>query len=97
MSDKGAGFLNASPAGVAILTIPPLDHDDAYLVRAQNTTPTQAQVTANLQFPKVQLDEAYLGSVLGDRASAVDSTADNVTIAMGAYEIKTVIVRIKSK
>jgi alpha-mannosidase len=95
LSDKGAGFLNASPAGVTILTIRPLDHDDAYLVRVQNTTP--AQVSAKLQFPKVQLDQAYLGSVLGERVAATTSNADSVTIAMGAYEIKTLIVRIKSK
>jgi alpha-mannosidase len=95
LSDKGAGFLNTSPPGVTILTIRSLDHDDAYLVRVQNTTPNQ--VTANLQFPKLQLDEAYLGSVLGDRIAAVASTADSATIAMGAYEIKTVIVRIENK
>ncbi len=80
---------------MTILTIRALDQDDAYLVRVQNTTPNQ--VTANLQFPKIQLDEAYLGSVLGDRIAAVASTADSVTIAMGAHEIKTVIVRIKNK
>jgi hypothetical protein len=95
LSDKGAGFLNASPAGVTILTIRPLDHDDAYLIRVQNTTPDR--VTANLQFPTVQLEEAYLGSVLGGHIAAVSSTADSVTVAMGAYEIKTVIVRIKNK
>jgi alpha-mannosidase len=95
LSDKGTGFLNATPAGVTILTIRPLDHGDAYLVRVQNTT--SDRVTAHLQFPTIQLDEASLGSVLGDHIAAVDSTPHSVTLAMGSYEIKTVLVRIANR
>jgi len=95
LPDKGAGFLTASPAGVTILTIRPLNSSDAYLVRVQNTT--SEQVTANLQFPTIQLEEANLGSVLGDRIAAVDSTPRSVTLPLGRYEIKTVVVRINNK
>jgi hypothetical protein len=95
LPDKGAGFLSASPAGVTVLTIRPLDAGDAYLVRVQNTT--SEPVTADLQFPAVQLEDAYLGSVLGDRIAAVDSTQHGVTLAMGRYEIESVIVRLRKK
>ena len=65
LSDKGAGFLGVTPVGVAVLTIRPLESGDAYLVRVQNFTPSD--VSANLQFPAVQVEEAYLGSVMGER------------------------------
>ena len=63
LSDKGAGLLSAAPAGVTVLTIRPLEKGDAYLVRVQNST--SADVSANIQFPAVQVQEAYLGSVIG--------------------------------
>ena len=92
LSDKGAGFLGATPAGVAVLTIRPLEDDDAYLVRVQNSTPDD--VNANLQFPAVQFQEAYLGSVIGERTAAVNWTPHSVTLPMGKYEIKSLVVKI---
>ena len=91
LSDKGAGFLVA-PAGVAVLTIRPLEGSDAYLVRVHNSTPED--LSAILQFPAVQLQEAYLGSVMGERAAPVNWTPHSVTLAMGRYEIKSLVIRI---
>jgi alpha-mannosidase len=91
LSDKGAGFL-LTPAGVAVLTIRPLESDDAYLVRVQNSE--AEDVTAILRFPAVQVEEAYLGSSMGERSAAVSSTPHSVTLAMGRYEIKSLVIRI---
>ena len=92
LPDKGAGLLSATPAGVAVLTIRRLETGDAYLVRVQNST--SADVNANIQFPAVQLQDAYLGLVMGERSAAVNWTPHSVTMPMGKYEIKTVVVRV---
>ena len=55
---EGAGFLAASPAGVAVLTVRPGPAPGTYLVRVHNTT--DQDVTARLQFPHTQLADAYL-------------------------------------
>jgi hypothetical protein len=92
LSDKGAGFVATTPAGVAVLTIRPLEKSDAYLLRVQN--PTSNDVTANLQFPAVEVQEAYLGSVTGEHAAAVSWTPHSVTMPMGKNEIKSLVVTI---
>ncbi len=92
LSDKGAGFVATTPAGVAVLTIRPLENGDAYLLRVQN--PTSNDVIANLQFPAVEVQEAYLGSVTGERASSVSWTPHSVTMPMGKNEIKSLVVTI---
>ena len=92
LSDKGAELLSAAPAGVTVLTIRPLEKGDAYLVRVQNST--SADVSANIQFPAVQVQEAYLGSVMGDRTAAVNWTPHSITLRMGKYEIKNLVVRL---
>ena len=94
LSDKGAGFLSAMPAGVSVLTIRPLEGGDAYLVRVQNTTANDLR--ANLQFPAVELQDSYLGSVTGERVAAVDWTHHSVMLPMRRYEIKSLVVRIAS-
>jgi len=92
LSDKGAGLLSATPSGVTVLTIRPLEEGNAYLVRVHNST--SADVTANIQFPAVQIHEAYLGSVMGERTAGVNWTPHSVTMLMGKYEIKNLVVRV---
>ena len=92
LSDKGAGLLSATPSGVTVLTIRPLEEGNAYLVRVHNST--SADVTANIQFPAVQIQEAYLGSVMGERTAGVNWTPHSVTMLMGKYEIKNLVVRV---
>jgi hypothetical protein len=93
LSDKGTGFLKASPEGINILTIRPLE-DNRYLVRIQNTTTNP--VTATVKFPTIKLQEAYLGSVTGERKSAVEWTADTMTVPLGRYEIKSLVIAVKN-
>ncbi|MBS1852409.1 MAG: hypothetical protein JST79_16000 [Acidobacteria bacterium] len=92
LPESGAGFLEAAPQGVTVLTVRPLE-DQAYLVRVQNTTSNR--ITASLQFPITELQEAYLGSVMGERKATVDATAHSVTLPMEGYEIKSLVVRMK--
>jgi hypothetical protein len=95
LSDKGTGFLEASPAGVTVLTVRPLDKRDTYLVRVQNSTPND--VTATLQFPTIKLEGSYLASVMGDRISPVKSSVHTVTLAMQRYEIKSLVVKVSNQ
>jgi Glycosyl hydrolases family 38 C-terminal beta sandwich domain len=92
LSGKGAGLLSATPSGVTVLTIRPLEQGDAYLVRVHNST--SSDVSANIQFPAVQVQEAYLGSVMGERTAAVNWTPHSVTMPMGKYEIKSLVVKV---
>jgi alpha-mannosidase len=93
LSDKGAGFLNAAPAGVNILTVRPLPGTDNYLVRVQNTTAND--VKATVEFPAVSLKEAFLGSVLGEQNGPAEWTPHHVLLPMGRYEIKSLVVTIQ--
>jgi len=89
----GQGFLSASPAGVAVLTIRPGANRDTYLIRVQNSTGKETQ--AKLGFPAVEIADAYLGSTLGDRTSSVPWSAHEVEIPMTRYDIKTLVVRVQ--
>jgi hypothetical protein len=92
LPDTGTGFLNASPAGVTVLTIRPLE-DDRYLVRVQNTTPND--VKAAVQLPNIYLADAFLGSVVGERVAPAEWQAHQVLLPMQRYEIKTLVIKIK--
>jgi alpha-mannosidase len=92
LPEGGAGFLQASPAGVTILTIRPAPASDAYLIRVQNTT--SQELTADLQFPRVTLEDAYLASVLGDRVASLNWIAHETRVPLSLYEIKTIVVRL---
>lgn len=94
LPEAGAGFLQASTGGVAILTIRPAPASGAYLIRVQNTT--AQKVTADLQFPRITLEEAYLASVLGDRIASVDWTPHDIQVPLLRYGIKTLVVRLVS-
>ncbi|MGI8961429.1 MAG: hypothetical protein ACR2IV_17040 [Bryobacteraceae bacterium] len=94
LSDKGSGFLSVRPAGVAVLTMRPLQAANAYLVRVHNST--SKELRANLQFPAVLLKEAYLGSAMGERVASVEWTPHSVTLPMGQNQIATLVVRIGS-
>jgi hypothetical protein len=93
LPEKGTGFLSASPEGVAILTIRPGSDDGTYLVRVHNST--DQQITARLQFPLMQVEGGYLGSVLGDRVRSVEWAEHEVWFPMSRYEIKTLVVRLR--
>ena len=58
------------------------------------TNSTSSDVSANIQFPAVQVQEAYLGSVKGERTAGVNWTPHSVTMLMGKYEIKSLVVRV---
>jgi len=94
LPEQGAGFLSASPAGVVVLTVRPLANHDAYLVRVHNSSPQSVQAT--LQFPVVRLEDAYLGSVLGERVGSVQWTPQTVELPMSRYDIQSLVVRMKT-
>jgi alpha-mannosidase len=91
---EGASFVGVSPDGVSLLTIRPTSDSRTYLIRVQNTT--DQPITAALQFPLVQLEEAYLGSVLGDKLDSTEWSGHEVKFAMNRYDIKTVVVRLQN-
>jgi alpha-mannosidase len=95
LPDTGGGFLNVEPAGVAVLTIRPIEGASTYLVRVQNST--AKELTAHLQFPRVAIHEAYIGSVTGERVASVEWTAHSVTLPMGRNEIKTLVVSMDAR
>jgi hypothetical protein len=86
----GAGFLQASPSGVSVLTIRPLE-DGSYLVRIQNTT--GGAINAEVIFPVIKLENAYLGSVTGEKIEGVDWDFDSVRLPLARYEIKSLVVK----
>lgn len=91
---EGASFLSASD-GVAILTIRPTSDNRNYLIRVQNTT--DQPLTAHVNFPLVQLEDAYLGSVLGDKLESVQWTEHGLELPMKKNDVKTVVVRLQEK
>jgi alpha-mannosidase len=92
LAERGEGFLSASPSGIKLLTIRPADNGNGYLLRLQNGTPDD--VTASIRFHHLPIQEAYLGSVLGERDAPVHFTAGEITLPMHAYEIKSIVVQL---
>jgi hypothetical protein len=41
------------------------------------------------------VEEAHLGTLLGDRAGSVDWSPHEVQVSMGRYDVKTLVVRLK--
>jgi hypothetical protein len=72
----------------------PLANHDAYLVRIHNSSPQS--VKATLQFPVVHLEDAYLGSVLGERIGSVQWTPAAVELPLSHYDIQSLVVRMKT-
>jgi hypothetical protein len=64
-------------------------------VRVQNTLPDEVQ--AGLQFPAVDLSDAFLATVLGERVSAAEWAPHQVTLPLKRYEIKSLVVKIKTR
>jgi alpha-mannosidase len=93
LPEKGAGFLTASPEGVEILTVRPTSEKNTYLVRVHNTT--DQTVNATFHFPMNQLEDAYMGSILGDRVEAVKWSEAEAQIPLSRYGAKTLVVRVK--
>ena len=90
----GNGFLSSSPEGIVVLTIRPGPGQGSYLLRVQNLT--EKETEAKLEFPVTELEDAYLGSPLGDRAGSVHWSAHKVQFPMARYDVKTLIVRVKA-
>ena len=90
---KGAGFLSSSPPGVSVLAVRPGPAEAIFLIRVQNLTGKETQ--AKLEFPMIELSEAYLGSVLGDRTRSVLWSAHEVHFPISRYGIETLVVRTK--
>jgi alpha-mannosidase len=92
LSIKGASFLSATPSSVRVLTVRPLDTPNSYIVRVQNMS--SGPVEARLNFPMTTVQNAYIGSVLGERVAATPWDGQGVTVKMGRNEITTVVVTI---
>jgi alpha-mannosidase len=94
LSAEGANFLGVSD-GVHILTIRPTADNRNYLIRVQNTT--DQPLAAHLNFPLVQLENAYLSSVLGDKVESVQWTGHGVDLSMKKNDVKTIVVRVQDE
>ena len=94
LPEKGIGFVDSSPNGIAIVAMRPVSSQDkgVYLLRVQNGT-GQA-MNAEIQFPWTQLDDAYMGSVSGEHAGPVSWSAHKVELPMAPFDVKTLVVRI---
>jgi hypothetical protein len=90
----GSGALSSSPEGVVVLTIRPGPRQGSFMLRVQNLTDHGVQAT--LGFPLTELADAYLGSPLGDRAGSARWSAHEVQFPMTRYDVKTVVVQMKS-
>jgi alpha-mannosidase len=94
LPESGQGFLDASPEGVELLTMRPVSQEShTYLLRVHNAT-NQA-ITARLQFPLVTLENAYLGTALGERRAAADWSRHEVIFPMKQYDIKTIVISVQ--
>jgi alpha-mannosidase len=90
---SGTGFLSASPRGVAIIGVTPADKAGSFLIRLQNFTPDT--VMSRVDIPHMRIEDAYLGSVLGEHAGKVEWNANSLTVPLKRYEIKTIAVTIQ--
>lgn len=92
LPESGAAFLTSSPPGVAVLTIRPVIEGSGYMVRVHNALPEA--VTARLEFPLCEIQEAWRGSARGDRTGSVKWTLHSVELPMAPSDVKTVVVRV---
>jgi alpha-mannosidase len=93
LPEAGEGFLSSSPEGVRVLTIRPTAEGNSYLIRVHNST--NKAVEAHLDFPTVQLADAYKASVLGERKGQVHWSAHLVRLPMSRYDVKTLVIRLR--
>jgi hypothetical protein len=61
-------------------------------VRVQNGT--SQSTDAQIQFGAAQLEDAFIGSVMGDKSESVKWSAHQVNLQMAPFDVKTVVVRI---
>jgi predicted Zn-dependent protease with MMP-like domain len=87
---SGTGFLEASPRGVAIIGVTPWDTLGSFLIRVQNFRADS--VTAKIGLNHVNLQDAYLGTILGERSRRMDRIGNSLTVPLERYEIKTIVV-----
>jgi len=79
---------------VEVLTIRPVnDERRTYLLRLHNVT--DQGVTAHLLFPAVSLEDAYLGTVSGERRAAADWSSHEASVPMKHYDVKTLVIKVK--
>ena len=89
---SGSGFVEASPRGVTVIGVSPIEKQGAYRVRVQNFT--SDPITAKIDLPHTDIRDAYLGSVLGDHLEPVEWKDKTITVPLGRYQIKTIIVEV---
>ncbi|HWR16816.1 MAG TPA: polysaccharide lyase family protein [Terriglobales bacterium] len=87
---SGTGFMSASPRGVAIIGMTPMDEAGKYLIRVQNFTPEA--VTAKVVLSRVHLKSAFAGSVLGNYLGTVEWHDNSFTVPLQRYQIKTIVL-----
>jgi alpha-mannosidase len=94
LPQQGQSFVSASPAGVSIVAMRPAPGSErrAYLLRVQNATAQAAD--AHILFSGPPLEDAYIGSVLGDHSGSVDWAAHQVNLPMAPFDVKTLVVRV---
>lgn len=92
----GTGFLEAGPVGVSVLTMrTQAAEKNSYLVRVRNTT--SAPVAGKLRFSGASLKAAYSASVIGEPTSELESSNRIVSLPLEPYQIRTVLVKLKSE
>jgi hypothetical protein len=96
LPETGTGFVEASPEGVSVLTMRAQAAErNSYLVRVQNTT--SAPLPGKLRFSGASLKAAYSASVIGEPTGELESSNRIVSLPLEPYQIRTVLVKLKSK
>ena len=95
LPETGTGFLEASPAGVSVLTMrTQTAAENSYLLRVQNTT--SAPLAARLRFPGAYLNAAYSASVIGEPMGELESSDGSISLPLAPYQIRTVVAKVQS-
>jgi hypothetical protein len=96
LPETGAGFLEAGPTGVSVLTMRAEKAEkDSYLLRIQNTM--SHSVTARLHFSHGTLEGAFLSSVIGEQTGEVEWNNQQVSLPMRPYEIRSIVIKMRSR
>lgn len=93
LSKLGLSFVKMEPVGTRVLTIRPVEHESAYLVRVQNCT--SEKIRARLTFSATVLRDAYLGTITGERIKSVDWSEHGITVPMKGNEIETLVIKVR--
>ena len=94
LPDKGASFVESSPAGVAVIAMRPVASSSgaSYLLRVQNGT--GVPIRAGLRFPSNSLIDANLATVQGKVTGGFTWDSHRIELPMAAFDVQTVVVRV---